>query len=171
MMTLIILWGGPILTLIYSAEFEPGIVTFKILSFTLFTTFINTPLSYLLLAKNRQNDYLKIVMAGAILNLVLNILLIPKYSLLGAAIATVVTELLLFILYLYFASNKNIVIDIGKTFFQMIGFLFIIGFIHYLINDFNQIGSFLIDVVLIASIGIYKIKRMGISFESIRLNV
>jgi len=45
-----------------------------------------------LLFIGRQKDYLAIVMSGAILNIILNLLLIPKYSYNGAAVATIVSN-------------------------------------------------------------------------------
>lgn len=62
-------------------------------------------ISYLLMSANRARQVLKIVGFCAIINIVLNLLLIPKWGYLGAATATCLTELIVFGIY-FTAINK-----------------------------------------------------------------
>lgn len=49
--------------------------------------------------------YLSISGAGAIVNIVLNFALVPKYSFLGAAIATFITEIIVFLISFYYSQR------------------------------------------------------------------
>jgi O-antigen/teichoic acid export membrane protein len=72
---------------------------------------------------------------GAVLNVVLNLLLIPKMSLVGAAIATVATEFYFFIAASYFISKAQYNINFSKLIPKPLFATFIMGlFIHYFIR-------------------------------------
>ncbi|KPJ55309.1 hypothetical protein AMJ47_00315 [Parcubacteria bacterium DG_72] len=95
-----------IIFFIYGESFSPSVFAFQFLIFCsgyiLFIIFMN----YILNATGRQKIIFYTGGAGAALNLVLNIILIPRYSLYGAAVATFFTYSLLFILRL--AAVKKI---------------------------------------------------------------
>ena len=55
---------------------------------------------YLLISADRFSEVLKIVFAGAVLNMVSNFLVIPKWGILGAAAVAGFTELFLFFMLL-----------------------------------------------------------------------
>ncbi len=51
-----------------------------------------------LVACDRQQSYMKIILSSAVFNIICNFLLIPPYGMVGAAVATVLTELLFLVL-------------------------------------------------------------------------
>ena len=51
-----------------------------------------------LVACDRQQSYMKIILGSAVFNIICNFLLIPSYGMMGAAVATVLTELLFLVL-------------------------------------------------------------------------
>lgn len=69
--------------------------------------FINGAASVLLNAINQEKTVTKIYIIAALFNVCLNLILIPVYSYDGAAIATVISEILITILTLYFMSKTN----------------------------------------------------------------
>jgi len=82
----------------YSIEFSPSILAFQILIGTAGLVFLYRPFYDAMIVLNHERKIFWITMSGAAVNVVLNLILIPKYSLYGAAIATVVTyTLVLFI--------------------------------------------------------------------------
>jgi len=89
-----------IIDFVYSSSFSPSILVFQILIITSGIIYLITLLNLVLTASNQQKKNFWITLSGAIVNIVLNLILIPKYSLYGAAIATLITFLLMFILYL-----------------------------------------------------------------------
>jgi O-antigen/teichoic acid export membrane protein len=104
------LLGSKAILLMYGPEFEPGIFAFKILIFMGFFNFLYIPFSTVLVASGMQFKYFLLQLGAAVLNIVLNLLMIPSLSLYGAALATVITYgiLLLFgiILALRFTSIR-----------------------------------------------------------------
>jgi O-antigen/teichoic acid export membrane protein len=61
-----------------------------------------------LVARNRQDLVLRTTTGSTVLNLILNILLIPRFGILGAAWATVATELLRTVLALRFVAQEGL---------------------------------------------------------------
>lgn len=59
-----------------------------------------------LLATNGEKYQLFAMLAGAIINIVLNAVMIPHYGMYGAAIASVISEFLVLLLYLYHAKKS-----------------------------------------------------------------
>ncbi|MCC4770978.1 oligosaccharide flippase family protein [Methanosarcina sp. DH2] len=78
---------------IYGSEYTPSVIALQILIWASVLSFINyTPATYLT-STNKQRMLMILTFMGAILNVVLNFILIPLLSYNGAAIATVCTEL------------------------------------------------------------------------------
>jgi len=94
-----------IILLIYGQEYTNATGALQILIWTLIFIFLNGLLGNTLVAINQQKRLTYIMGGGAILNIVLNMLLIPLLSYKGAAISTVVTEIFIFSLY-SFALGK-----------------------------------------------------------------
>ena len=85
--------AGPLLSFLFGAEYRPATLALQILSLNAGLMFVSSFLGSQLLAGDRQRTYLVGVGAGAVINTVLNVILIPLYSLEGAALATVLAEL------------------------------------------------------------------------------
>jgi O-antigen/teichoic acid export membrane protein len=90
-----------IILIIYGYNYLHSIIVLKILIWAFFIICISSITSGLLNAVNKQRLVTFGSGAGAILNVILNLILIPKYNMEGAAIATVITEMLMFVLYIY----------------------------------------------------------------------
>lgn len=61
-----------------------------------------------LIARGQQNDLFKIIIYSVITNITLNFLLVPKYGIVGAAIATVITETLSGLFMFKHASHNKL---------------------------------------------------------------
>jgi O-antigen/teichoic acid export membrane protein len=97
----VIALARPLMLRVYTSEFEPSILPLQILMVSIFFLFLNFPLGSLLNACNRQirnTIHIGVVM---VLNIILNVILIPKFSYIGAAIASSVSTFLMFWLQLY----------------------------------------------------------------------
>lgn len=92
-----------IIELVYGVNYGQSILPFQILIWSVFTIYVNVSFGVTLLAGGREKQYLKCVGTGAILNLLLNVLLIPKFSLIGAAVATIITEVYVLAAIYYYA--------------------------------------------------------------------
>jgi len=98
-------FSGEIIQLVYGAEYINSVLALTILFWTVFTVFANIPFATCLLGAHRQTKYLLCVSIGAVVNLVLNFLLIPKFSLYGAAAATVITEVIVLNLLIWYSRK------------------------------------------------------------------
>jgi len=85
---------------LYPASFSPAILTFQILMLSIFFLYISRPFGDLIVVSNQQRKFLLISVIGAVINIILNFVLIPKYSLYGAALATVIAALIVFLFYI-----------------------------------------------------------------------
>jgi len=78
--------------LIYGAEYSPSIIALQILIWSMVFIFVSGIFAQLFNSLNKQIIVAKVTGSCALLNILLNVLLIPRYSYIGASIATVVTE-------------------------------------------------------------------------------
>lgn len=90
-----------IIVLIYGIQYTPSVVALQILIWASVLSFINYTPSTFLTSTNRQRTLMIFTFIGASLNIILNFILIPRFSYSGAAIATVSTELVVGLLMIY----------------------------------------------------------------------
>ena len=102
-----------IISLIYGAEYMPSIIALQILIWTIIFIFVDSVSGNLLESINRQLSVAKVTGIGAFVNIVLNFLLIPKFSYIGASIATITTELIVLLLYTYILSKTEYAINLS----------------------------------------------------------
>lgn len=86
------LLADQIILLLFKSAYIPSILTLQIVVWVLPFIFVNYILGSLLTAMNRQYTVLKITMVSLALTIGLNLILIPGFSYLGAALVTVITE-------------------------------------------------------------------------------
>ncbi len=94
-----------IINFFYGVGFSPSVLVFQILAIMTGLSFLYNSFYLTLLASNQQKKVFWITFIGAITNIILNLILIPKYSLYGAAVATLITYLLLLILAIEFSRR------------------------------------------------------------------
>ena len=82
-----------IILLIFGKGYEGSIIALQVLIWTTLFVFANSAFVQLFQSINKQFTVTKIIGLGTLLNVILNILLIPKFSLVGAGIATALAEL------------------------------------------------------------------------------
>lgn len=94
-----------IIDFIYDSSFYPSVLALKILLIMSGITFLCYSFSQVLIAFNQQKKVFLAAFAGGIINIILNLILIPKYTLYGAAVATVITYFLIFLMYFLFTRK------------------------------------------------------------------
>jgi O-antigen/teichoic acid export membrane protein len=83
-----------IIPLVFGPGYEPGVLALEILLWSIPIAFFRNVPQTALIAVGRQDQVLRITFWAAVLNLALNLGLIPRYGIPGAAIATLATELI-----------------------------------------------------------------------------
>jgi len=108
---------------LYTAEFAPSIMALQIFIIAVIPIFLNYPAGSLLNACDRQATNTFNMGVTMIINIILNIILIPRYQHIGASIAAVVSLTILFILNLIWVpkiisyDSKFLILKLIKTIF------------------------------------------------------
>lgn len=87
-----------------------GVAIAQVLSIAVFFRFMNFSLGEILTTSDNQNKRIFLEICLLIINIFLNYLLIPPYGGTGAAIATVASEIFLFIAVLIVCFNKKLIV-------------------------------------------------------------
>ncbi len=80
----------------FGEEYLPGVPAFQILGWVLVFAYMNSGLSTFLNASGRQKLNLLTTGSGLIFNVVANLYFIPRHGIVGAAITTLMTEMIVF---------------------------------------------------------------------------
>jgi O-antigen/teichoic acid export membrane protein len=133
--------GGTILAkkvifLIYGQAYTSSILALQIIIWVVPVIFVTNLLGNCLGAINRQKEVLYVALANALLNVILNLILIPRFSFYGSAAATLVTELFGMVILLRLISQefqlrlwKFLILVLGANLFSLPVF--------YIFNPFN----------------------------------
>ena len=128
--------GGEIIELIFGKDFLGGVVAFKILIWTAVAVYLSIMYANALQAFDRQKVYVKAVGIGAAVNVVMNLVLIPVFSLNGAAIATLLSELSVLI-FMYIKLRQIVKVEVFKNFLKPIMASVIMAIVIYLLKDWH----------------------------------
>ncbi|MFA5098655.1 MAG: oligosaccharide flippase family protein [Candidatus Paceibacterota bacterium] len=89
-----IILAKPLINFLYGAEYLPGVLTFQILLVTILIIFPQTLLGNMVFAYNKQNKIAIFVALASIGNIIFNYLLIPRFGIAGAALTTVIVQVM-----------------------------------------------------------------------------
>ncbi|MBI4344131.1 MAG: flippase [Euryarchaeota archaeon] len=103
---------------VYGGGFEGSGPALQILIWAGSLMFLNSLLLNALVSINRERLNLVVAATGVILHVLLNLLLIPRYSYLGAAISTVASELAFFLMALYYLARYLYPLPLGTVFLR-----------------------------------------------------
>ncbi len=102
------LFSRQIVLLLYGPLFSDSVLSLSILSGVIFFLFVNGYLAYVTIATNNDRIVALILVITTILNVLLNFYLIPRYSHVGAALSTLLSEIFMLILYIVLFAKTNI---------------------------------------------------------------
>jgi len=105
-----------IIFVIYSKDFFSSILSFRILIVTLGFYMIDQIFAHSLVACNFQNLNVRALMTATFINIVLNLILIPKYSYLGASVTTLVSMAALTLIHHYFVIKHIYRVNLLRMF-------------------------------------------------------
>lgn len=101
----IIVLSDSIILTIYGTQYEKSISALQILSLALLFASMNSIFLFVLPSIDKQIVSTKITGVGAFSSIILNLILIPKFSFIGASVATVLTGAIMFFLNYYYISR------------------------------------------------------------------
>ena len=88
-----VILGEDIIRFLYGASYLSAVFPFRILILSVLPVFPSYLIGNYVFAHNAQKKMVPYVIAGSLINVVLNAVLIPRYGIVGAAIATVAAQL------------------------------------------------------------------------------
>jgi O-antigen/teichoic acid export membrane protein len=125
-----------IILFVYTEQFKNSIIALQILIWAEMIIFVSSLSGYLLNSIDKQKLFTYTAAFCAVVNIVLNYILISKYSYVGAAISTLVTEGLAFSILFYFVSKSghgfNILKFVPKVGIASIGMALFITYFNFL---------------------------------------
>lgn len=148
----------------FGAEYANAIPAFQILICSITFAYLGRIYYTGLLSCEKQSIYLRIVILSAAINLVLNFILIPPFSLYGAAIATLTTEALSFLMC-YQVFQKVSKVPILKYISKPLIASAFMGAILYLARSWNLFFSTTLGIIIYFTF-LFLIK--GITVEEIK---
>jgi O-antigen/teichoic acid export membrane protein len=94
----LLLLAAPLVRLLYGTQYAESVPVLQVLALAVLPMYLNYLLTHTLIAMDRPWLFAYFTLAALVVNVGANLLLIPSQGILGAAWATVATELLLFVL-------------------------------------------------------------------------
>ncbi len=105
-----ITFAKDMIVVIFGASYLESDLVLKILMVNLVFVYINITYGNPLLAWNKQKTYMYAISLGGVGNIILNMMLIPAYGMAGAAVATVLSEVIVLcgLSYLHYLTIKTL---------------------------------------------------------------
>lgn len=151
--------SGQIITAFYGEHFNSSILPLQILIWSVFTVFSNIPFALILLASGKGKEYMYSVTAGAVSNLLLNLFLIPSYNLIGASIATLISEFIVLTLLFLYARRlfsirvfKNILLSATASLIMGAGLLTIHDKLNLFISVLFGFLTYILSLIILKGI-------------------
>lgn len=107
--------AGDIIHLIYRNDYDQSIIALQLLIWTSVLTFAGAAFVRLLESTNKQRVITKLSAICMVVNIALNLMLIPVYSYIGASIAILVTQFILFVGVLILSYKFGYGIEVEKV--------------------------------------------------------
>ena len=144
----ITLLADRIIFLLYGAQFYPSIIALQILAWDTNLMFLYMCSAFIMVSTGKQNQMVFIAGSTALINVALNLLLIPSFSYVGAAIATIAAEGYLLALYMYVNSRNSYSIPLNKIIIKPVIACIVMGIFLSLFNSINLVLEIAIAIVL-----------------------
>lgn len=153
---------------LFKDQYTEATLPLQITMLALIFMFINYPIGALLNACDRQKDNTRNMMIVLISSVIINLILIPTYRAIGASITVLITNILMFILGIYYVP-KIITLRASallKFFFKILLSALVMGFAVYYLKNFLNIFIvvFISGIIYLLLVFAFKaIKREDIS--------
>lgn len=140
--------------LFYGSEYSNAVIAFQILAFFIPFRILNSVNGTLLSSINKQNLRMIGVLIGGIFNILINLILIPIFSYIGASITTVLSELFLYVIFVYFINKYHNKMSSKKYVIKPLIASIIMGFFLICSNNFNLITNLFLKLIILIILGI-----------------
>jgi len=155
-----LLLANRLILFIYKKEFAQSSIALQILIWAEVFIFLNLFVGHLLGSINKQKLFAYSTGVCVVLNIILNLILIPKFSYIGASVALVITEVVNFALLYYFSFKNKFKLPLFKLTYKPIiaglvmgAFIIYFKFLHIVVLVPLSAVLYLVVLVIIKDIG------------------
>jgi O-antigen/teichoic acid export membrane protein len=134
------------ISLFYGNLYSESIFAFQILALFIPIRLISSITGTFLTSINKQSLRTISVVISSFLNIILNLILIPYISYIGACIATVLSEIILYFLFIYFINRYYKKIKLNKILLKPFLASLIIGILIFYLRDINLFLSIVLAI-------------------------
>lgn len=125
-----------IIAFLYGLEnYAPSVFIFKVLIILAGITFLYYPYSAILVAAGEQKKNFFVILSGIIVNIILNIILMPKYGVYAVSINTVVSSAAAFFLAVLFTKNYTPVKPFSVNLLRILSAAVFSGMIMFIVVE------------------------------------
>jgi O-antigen/teichoic acid export membrane protein len=132
----LVVWAGAdvVIGLVYGSDYAVSSQVLGYLAWALVPCAGIRTFAYVLLAANRQRDDLKVNCVGAVVNIALNAVLIPRYGVFGAAVGTVVSLGIFLLLQCWFVKPYVDLSSIAREVSYLAGIFALVVFGYFALS-------------------------------------
>lgn len=138
---------------LYSEEFSAAILPLRILIWVLPLMFLSELLGYIVVIHNQERKVARSIGVSTSVNLILNLILIPRFGLKAASVITVLTEAVLVAQYLWMLRRDLASVDRVSAFVKPVLAAAAMGVIVFLLRQLSVFGAVDSKAGLLALIG------------------
>lgn len=164
----------PFISLVYGAKFAPTIPIMVILGWTVAPTYLGMGLYQIMVAQDRQTRWIKILIVGVIVNLLLNLGMIPLWQSLtgnggiGAAISLLLTELFIAGCGLWLVGREVTNRQLGLNMLKSFGAALLMGVVVWPLRDTPIVIPVLTGVIVyglgVVAFGLVQFSQIRLAF-------
>ena len=144
--------AGRIISFLYGEEFANSATALQILIWTGSLMFLLAIVSYVIHSIDKQMVDTKAAGISALVNVVLNLLLIPPFSYVGAGIASIISQVVVFTCEFNYLQRHLHKINLLKMIVKPLTAAVIMGIMVYILN--NVLSASLVNLFIIAFVAI-----------------
>lgn len=142
------LLSDKIIFFFYGPLFSDSIIALQILAWDILLIFLYACSAFLLVSIDKQKQMMLIAGCTALINIILNLILIPSYSYVGSAIATIIAEGFLFVSYFCLTFHYLDNISVYDVVLKPLIACVIMGVIVYLFHSMNLFVLIFLGIIL-----------------------
>jgi len=166
---LIFLFSDKLILWMFGQEYIHAVPALKILVWSAALIYITTVMTHVARASNRQQFTAKAVVSCALINIVLNLLFIPRYSFIGAAAATLITEWISFTAHYFYLSHYLVKPPLFKYLPKIVVINLIVGLYVFVLRRVPFILVFstamMINVGMVLLVRYYSVEELALLFS------
>lgn len=140
-----------IINFLYGHAFAPSALALQLLIFVVGISFVNFPYNVILVVANQQKKNFSLIMAGVIINIILNFILIPIYGFYGAIVATIIASIIVLFSTIIICKYKTSIFVFNKRLLRAMLISSFSALIMYFVISYHSI--FQLNVILLCLIG------------------